>query len=370
MKKLKACTKIFVASIICLLLSFSFFTPHDLYANAEEMLSITTSKDAFSIQTFAQGRGGHRSLLFNHRQQEDKTNHLIDFYCLNWSELEDLNFSISSATKGTEKLYKNFSIYVTSLQDDNLGIPLSEASIAVCEQKSLIYSTNILNNANLNLSFRYYIDSSANVDNRPLSAKGTDFGLYKFTFAYSFIEENVTITDTIGDLYIAVLPDDIEEIARHSHTRIIYSISSSNKLLNVFNLSLETNAFDYVNPKNIEWLVTGTDKEKNEYVLTLKQKQENSRYANCRVIWTSIASNYGTHFIFDSNDIEGTWTAYCILKDDDGQQITSFSVDDLSTIKASNRSLTWLWIVLTVVGAMGLAGGGLLIVLKKRDKVW
>ena len=308
--------------------------------------------------------------MFDHKQQEDKTDHLIDFYCLNWSDVENLSFHVSSATRGSEKVYKNFSIYVTSLQDDNLGIPLSEASIAVSEQKTLIYHTNILNNANLNFAFKFYIDSHADIGNQTLTAKGTDFGLYKFTFSYSFIEENVVITDTISDLYVAVLPDDIEEVTRHNQTRIIYSVSSSNKLLNVFNLSLETDAFDYVNPKNIEWLVSGIDKDNNEYILTLKQKQENTRYANCKVVWNSLESNYGTNFVFDSNDIEGTWTAYCIIKDDDGQQITSYSVDNLSTLKLHKMSLTWLWITLVAVGAMGLAGGGLLIVLKKRDKVW
>ncbi len=370
MKALKMSIKFFVASIICLMLLFSFFATKPATAFADESLSVITTKDQFLIRTFAYKRGGYGQLMFRHKQQQDKTNHLIDFYCLNWSEVENLNFNISSTTKTSERLYTNFSIYVTSLQDDNLGVPLSEASIAVSEQKTLLYSTNISNNSNLNFAFKYYIDSQSTIVDPLLSAKGTDFGLYKFTFAYSFREEETIITDNVGDLYIAILPDDITQISRLNQTRIIYSISSSNHLLNVFNLSLESKAYEYVNPKNIEWHATGVDKENNEYVLTQKQKEEDPDYANSRVVWISLASNYGTSFTFDSNDIEGTWTVYCVLKDDEGRQIKSYSVSNLSTLKEHKASLTWLWITLIALGSITIAGVGLLIVLKKRDKVW
>ena len=114
--------------------------------------------------------------------------------------------------------------------------------------------------------------------------------------------------------------------------------------MNVFNLYLSNDSYKYVNPKHIKWSVVGLDKLKVNYVLTDKMKTDNlAQYANYKTIWESLpeADISGANFLFNSNDIEGTWTVYCTITNNNGETKT-LSVQNLSTLKKEKESYVWL----------------------------
>ena len=166
-------------------------------------------------------------------------------------------------------------------------------------------------------------------------------------------------------------PLSATRVAFSSLMSSMYSVSSSNRLLNVYNLYLSKDYYDYVNPKYIEWLVVGTDLEKSSYVYSEKIKNSSIQYANYKSIWQTPPNEpYGNKFIFDSNNIEGTWTVYCIIKDANGNQKASFFVDNLSTVKQQQTS--YVWLILIIIVSTLLIGGiiALVVFYHKKQKVW
>lgn len=287
----------------------------------------------------------------------------INYLCFNWRDLEHFKFSFSSSINTLSTNFKSFKFLLTNLQTDDLT-----TSIGVKEPE-ILFQSNIINNKFDPFDFYYYVDKNIDINESATRSKGNDFGIYKFDFVYTYMEEENEISVSIGDLYIAVLPDDIDSIPQQE-IKIMYAISSSNKLMNVFNLYLSNDSFKYVNPKFLKWVVVGIDQMNVNYVLTQKMKDENLNYANHKVVWQTIQNTNGTSFIFDSNDIEGTWTAYCIINNSNGTEKMTLSVNNLSTIKIEKPS--YVWLILLIVSLVLVLGGiiGLIVFRKKRDKVW
>ena len=108
------------------------------------------------------------------------------------------------------------------------------------------------------------------------------------------------------------------------------------------------------------------------YVLTEAMRDSDIDYANCRTIWPALPDERttGTNFVFDSNEIEGTWTVRCVIKNSDGSEKQTLTLQNLSTIKYERPSYVWL-ILLILCLILLLAGIILLIIFaKKRDKIW
>ena len=333
-------------------------------ANAESFVQQTLEDGRFSMTLTVNARN-QTALDLDKRSITTVVGEEIDYYCFKWSELEYLRFRFNSTIKDNPLTFKSYQFLLTNIQTDDL-----QTSLGVSEPK-ILYQGNISNNSFSQFDFYYYIDDDANITETATRCTGNDFGLYKFDFVYTYEEDGVDISRSVGDFYIAVLPDDIDSIPV-SDIRILYSISSSNKLMNVFNLYLSNDTYRYVNPKYIQWNVVGNDKMNTSYVLTQKIKDENIAYANSSVIWQSLPEDKvtGPNFVFDSNDIEGTWTVYCTIKNTDGSEKLNLSVQNLSTIKQQAKS--YLWLILLIVCLVILIAGiiALIIFYKKRDKVW
>lgn len=340
------------------------FTTHSTFAEStpkEAFIEKTIDNGKFAMNITANARK-QTALPLNEQNITTTVGEKINYLCFNWRDLEHLKFKFSS-TENTGITFKSFQFLLTNLQTDDLT-----TSIGV-KEPTILYQGNIVNNKFEPFDFYFYIDKNIEINESSNRCKGNDFGIYKFDFVYTYLEEENEVSVSIGDLYVAILPDDIDSIPQQE-VKIMYSISSSNKLMNIFNLYLSNDAFKYVNPKYLQWVVVGNDQMNVSYVLTQKMKDENINYANYKVIWQTLSNTSGTNFIFDSNDIEGTWTAYCYIKNSDGSEKMTLTVGNLSTIKVEKTS--YVWLILLIIGLVILIGGviGLIVFYKKRDKVW
>ena len=130
--------------------------------------------------------------------------------------------------------------------------------------KTPLIQTDIYNNIFNSYDFSYSIDSDSKVAESQYHKNGYGFGLYKFDLVYTYLLDDQSVnvsTGSVGGIYVAVIPDDVTTI-NDKDTKILYSISSSNKLMNVFNLYLSNDVYKYVNPAYLEWNVVGQNKEK------------------------------------------------------------------------------------------------------------
>lgn len=357
--------KIFAFFLIVLTFGVGFFAlPINNVAYADTFVSKNIQDTNFSMAVEANSRN-QTALPLDERQITTVVGENITYYCFKWSELEYFRFRFTSTIKDNTNTFNSYQFLLTNIQTDDL-----QTSLGVIEPE-ILYQGTIANNSFSQFDFYYYIDKDSNITETSTRSKGNDFGLYKFDFVYTYTEDSVEIKRSVGDIYFAIIPDDIDSIPA-SEISILYSISSSNRLMNVFNLYLSNDTYKYVNPKYIQWNVVGNDKTNISYVLTQKIKDENINYANSEVIWLSLPEEKvtGTNFVFDSNDIEGTWTVYCTIKNSDGSEKQNLSVNNLSTLKQQPKSYVWL-ILLIVCAVLVLASVIALVVFyKKRDKVW
>lgn len=325
----------------------------------------TVADECFSMAISVNPRRKNFSLEKVVKTIEDTAGENLSYYCFNWRDVDYLKFKINSKNL-SEKRVVGLKLVVTNLQSTYL-----ESSVGVNES-AVLYETVVKNNIFAPFEFYYYIDSESEITEGVNRSKGNDFGLYKFDCIYTYLEEDSSNPTqvSLGDICVAIIPDKIDTIDA-SRTKILYDIKSSNKLMNVFKLYLSNDAYKYVNPKHLQWVVVGTDKENVNYILTKKQKEDDlDKYGNYRYIWDSLESTSGQTFVFDSNDVEGTWTVYLQIINDDDEIIKTLTASDLSTIKVTKSSDIW-WIIILIVSIFVLAGiVTLIIVKKKKDKVW
>lgn len=367
---LKTLTILFVFITIGLCL---FSVPmHKSITNASSFTNCKVDDGKFSMTMTANARK-QTSLPLDIRTVSKKigeTTKDITYYCFQWKDLSSLRFRFSSNIRNLTTEYTAFKFLLTNVQDDNLETEISE--VAESANFTTLYQGSIVSNTFSQFDFYYYIDKQSDLSETPTRCKGNDFGLYKFDFVYTYRTDDGDLVDiSIGDIYVAVLPQDINTVEQ-TDLKILYSVSSSNKLMNVFNLYLSNDTYKYVNPKYIKWGVVGMDKLKVNYVLTNKMKTDNlTQYANYKTIWESLSEEEisGTNFLFNSNDIEGTWTVYCTITDGNGET-KNLSVQNLSTLKTEKKS--YVWLVLLIIGLALVLGGviSFIVIYKKNDKVW
>ena len=364
--KLKSVSVAFVLllTIVCF---FPFFQTGS--AQAESFSSASVGDSNFTMQVSATGREKTVALPLN---KQDVTVGIADatlsytYYCFQWRDIENLTFNFTSNILNSTNIFSSYELKLTYVESESLNSPFGNG------EERVLVKNGISANQFENFEFYFYIDKAAKVYESSNLAKGNDFGLYKFDFSYTYSDgENENIKRSIGEIYIAILPDNIDTVTHENDLKILYSVSSSQKLMNNYNLYLSTDDYKYVNPKYIEWIVVGVDKEKTSYVYCERNRQENIMYANYKAIWpTAQVEPFGNSFVFDSNDIEGEWTANCIIKDSQGNEKARFTAEGLTTIK--NKKASYIWLILTVVLSVLLIGGivALVIFYLKREKIW
>ena len=365
--KAKRFSNIFFVWAVMLLAGITFlfsnlcFSPEVTFAEQYETLP-TISDGNFTVSIVAKPRKSTK-IFYKTQTVTTSTNEEITYCVYNWSELEYLTLSIAaSIPENTEDEYKFCRLTVSNIQTDNL-----QTSTGLMKEKELNKTVLTSNKMNKQV-ITYYIDSETNLIESEYKKIGNDFGLYKFSFNYTATIDGSDRDINVGSVYIAVVPDSIDTKTT-SNLKINYNVTSSNKLMNVFHLSLaNSSSYKYVNPSYIQWKVIGKDINNVEYALNDEVKNSNPSYANYKVIWnaTQQIQTTGQNFLFDSNDIEGTWIAYCTILNSDGTEKITLTSEEMSTIKVERKSYT-LIIVLSVVGAIAVGSVvGFLIYRKKK----
>ena len=353
-----------ILSILCLTFGLNF-SLHS--ARAETFLGASPAIDSltngkFTVVTEASGR--KNVTIYNEKVSvTTKTDEEIDYYCYNWRDISYLTFTFSANLTQELDEYAYFKFIAYNAQTEDLTTPTGHMN----ENKTTLLEGEIVNNTVSIPRFYFYIDSDAQFNEQAKDrAKGTGFGLYRFKFVYAIAqpssgdEDPIVFEIELGSIFIAILPDDIQSIPLQNLS-IRYSVSSSNRLMNVYNLYLSAeDEFKYVNPNFIEWSIIGKDRSNVDYVLSLKMKNSSPAYANYRVVWTSQIDPVGPEFTFDSNNIEGTWKAYCTILNHDGTERVTLTSTELSTIKSPQKALIWIILgsalgVIIVGSIVGLA---------------
>ena len=356
---------IFLTMTIFCLGTFLFLPTEKV--NAADFTSAVASNKNFSMTLTANARK-NIALPLDLRQVETIVGEKIDYYCFNWRDLESLRFRFNSFIQDSKYTFKSYKFLLTYVEDDNLSTPFGT------KDPEILYQGNISSNTFSSFDFYYYIDSDSSINETATRSKGKDYGLYKFDFVYTYEEDGVDVSVSIGDICVAVLPDDIDDINPSSdpNLRLQYSVSSSNKLMNVFNLYLSSDIYNYVKSSYIQWTAVGFDKSNHGYILTSQMREDNPAYANYTSLYDAKEPSelVGRSFIFDSQDIEGTWSITCTIYNSDGTEKQSLTINDLSTIKQESPS--YVWLILLIIGSILLIGGIItfIVLYKKKDKVW
>ncbi len=365
-EKAKLSSKILIALLLALtFLSLGIFSLQKTHtANAVDFTEVTTQNNNFSMSMSANARQSV-ILPLDLRPTENIVGEQIDFYCFQWRDIESLRFRFRGNIASSTTNFLRYRFVLTYLETEDLTSSLGTTN------PETLYQGNISLNSFSQFDFYYYIDSDASIAETANRCTGHDFGLYKFDFIYTYLEDDIEIEVSIGDIYVAILPDDIDSISA-TNTRLMYTVSSSNRLMNIFNIYLSDSTYRYVNPKYLQWEAEGYDTMNVNYVLTEAMRDSDIDYANCRTLWPALPDERitGTNFVFDSNEIEGTWTVRCVIKNSDGSEKQTLTLQNLSTIKYERPSYVWL-ILLILCLILLLAGIILLIIFaKKRDKIW
>lgn len=346
-----------------------FFLSKETNASAETKASISSIDDVsdknsyFTMKATPVSRNG--GTIIGSTQTVTTENGDRKFYCFNWRDISSITFNFTSNLSGSKSIFTNYQFLVTAIQTENLQTSMGQAS-----PKQLISGT-ITSNSPSFPNVYYYMDSNTNTSDSQYKFSGNDFGIYKFDFNYTFVEDSSSDSQahtlSIGELYIAILPDDVDTISV-GRVSLKYTVTSSKELMNVYQITFSNpEIFKYVNPKYIKWSVFGKDKKNAEYVLT-KAIRDNG-YLSYKYIWEALPTEMqeGSSFILDTNNIEGTWNVHCTIYNSDWTEKTSLSTGKLSTIKHKEKS--YIWLILGIVfGVIIIATTIVLLIYKNKNK--
>lgn len=361
MKKLRLKNFVCVlAAVVMLVLGFSILQPTELVHAADGVqtpfVSAVSKDENFSLTMTATDRTSPNK-VFTERKQMVYPNagEQAEFYLFQWRDLGLLTFNFLHLQnpESPQLVFLNFNFTVTFLQSEDLNLPITGGD-TVFEN---LYSGPI----GLFSPFYYYIDSVGLDRDNPTSTNGHDFGLYKFEFSYELFDPSLMPDPSatppprsLAPIYVAVIPDDIMEVLGEE-AKILYSVSSSNDLLNMFHLYISNGKFKYINPAHLIWRVEGIDKNNNLYCRDEAMKSTDDRYTDFKTVKPSFDDYHGTSFDFDSNGIEGEWEISLILRyknpngdDPEYIEIVLDTVSGLSTFKVK-KPFPWWWLLLVLL---------------------
>lgn len=362
-------TKINFFMILCvfalILSATSFFSmPSTTYA--ETFLGESRTDDPISPNfTMTMTATSRQNTSLPRTEKMDETG-TINYLCFQWRDLYRLNFRIN-ATPNPELVFGNYTFKVTHFGDDKL-VPLLD------NDPEILYQGEVGDFSRLD--FYYFVDEIINEDSTGTNSAGHGFGLYKFDFVYNRLVSGQFEEFSLGEsIYVAVLPDtNIEELISNQNLGIVYSVSSSNHMVNVFNLSLSRDVLKYVKPDRITWIAYGTGTDHVNYCLTQKMKDLDVKRAGDIVIWEKYDEKnmHGTSFLLSTNEIEGIWAADCIIKNAEGDVILNLKINNLSTIKVPPKNYVWLILLIICILILLIFIIAMIFIwrMKKKEKVW
>lgn len=357
---------------LMLILSIFAFMPM-LNAKAQNDNSLSLSDSNFQV-TYTGYRSSSSALRPTYKDPvtiiDDEHGRTVNYAYYNWSEIKFININIENYISGSSDTFINFKLILSYKQTENWNENTTETRT--------IYEETINNNVLENKILTFYIDEPEEIIENVLYGDG--FGIYKFDFVYSYLDSDIDsdspqiLTKTLGNMYFAIVPDDIDTKSK----QISFDIEtySSDKFLNTYYITIKEDDYKYVNPSHIVWSVTGIGKDNTRYVMREADKTGEDDYRNA--LWPSYGDNnekdterdmYGNDFLFDSNDVEGRFDITCTIYNTNGDIITSY-VTTVNTIKDETYSYLWLIIVLVILVLIVIAGIILIVVLRKKEKMW
>lgn len=357
-----------IFAFMALILGILTFMPtFDAFAQGNN--SLTRSDDNFSI-TYT-GYSTSSSVLnptFSDPVTiiDDEYGREVNYAYYNWSQLRFININIENYISSSTNTFTSYRLSLSYKQTENWEENTTETRT--------LYEETINNNVLNNQVLTFYIDEPDEIIENVLYGDG--FGIYKFDFTYSYLDNTSgqPFEKTLGDMYFAVVPDDIDNINRQ--ISFDTEVLSSDKFLNTYYITLQQDDYKYVNPSHIVWSVTGIGKDNTRYVMREADKTGENDYR--QALWPSYGDDnekdtekdmYGNDFLFDSNDVEGRFDITCTIYDTEGNIITSY-VTTVTTIKDETYSYLWLIIVLIILVLIVIAAIILIVVLRKKEKMW
>lgn len=355
-------------ALILLVIGMMMFVP-TFSAAADTTSGMTRSDSNFTI-TYTGYSSGSSVLSPTFKEPvtiiDDEYGRVVNYAYFDWSKLRYIDINIENNISSSTNIFTYFKLVVSYKQTENWNENVTESRT--------IYESTISNNNLPNQKLTFYIDEPEEIIENAIYGDG--FGIYKFDFIYTYIDSTSgrTIEKNLGDMYFAVVTDNIDEI----NSKITFNIetNSSDRFLNNYYFSLYEDAYRYVNPKYLVWTVTGIGKDNTRYVMREADKTDELDYRTA--LWPSYGDDnekdteydmFGNDFLFDSNDVEGRFDVTCTIYDSQGNIKTSYSTT-VTTIKDETNSYLWLILVIILVVLIIIFAIVLIIVLRKKEKMW
>lgn len=292
----------------------------------------------------------------------------ITYVCYDWSSLSQIRINMQRTNTNSSFAYLGVELRLSYMQTENLsqniqdfnGEKYNDITLFSLEEDITIPTVT------------FYIDEQEGLEEGNQTKFGYGFGLYKFEFVYSFIDlsdssQPNAIEKSIGSMYFAILPDDIDELS--GSFGIDNEVSSSTTFLNAFTFSINNDIYKYANPCYIEWFVEGVDEHNMRYVLTESDRVD--QYYTYSAIYEGEYpyGRNGNTFYFDSNGIEADFQITCNIYDSSGNLKNTATIE-VTTIKIETMSYLWLIIIGIILALVFIATIILIIVLKKNEKMY
>lgn len=300
----------------------------------------------------------------------------VSYYYYDWSEISNIRISLQSLSPAG-KTFTGVKIVVSFNETEDLTQNVKE--------DETIFEYNITNNIFSPTTLTYNIDEDALSAETELNKNGHGFGIYKFDVIYTYVDNNDAqqgnsqeIERSVADdgTYFAIVPDDIDSFSSSDPSNSITLssvVTSSDRFLNAYTISINENTYKYVNPVHIVWTVEGVDINNTLYVLT--ESDAVGEYEGYAYLWPNLPQGiedgyrYGNTFYFDSNNVEGNFNVRCSIYNSNDELIT-FREISVSTVKVETISYLWLIILLIILLLVIIASIILIIILKKQEKMW
>ena len=345
------------------------FLPHsktsaEMLLGDNQTLSVSDTYYSMSIQGYNRNNAVLEAKISEEVEVIDQK---IAYVCYDWSSVSHLKISMQRSSNTDPNFnFLGYELRLSYMQTENLSQNIHDFNGKKFSDL-VIYSSSTSSSMP---SFTYYINEIEGVKESEQTKIGYGFGLYKFEFVYKYLDTGDTSQEkatekSIGSIYVAILPDDIDTTS--GSFGITYTVSSSSTFLNAFTFKIDNDTYKYVNPCYIVWFVDGVDKGNMHYVLTESDRE--GQFFSYSALWDSYENRNGNTFYFDSNGIEADFTVTCSIYDSEGN-LKAYNSVDITTIKVNPVSYLWLIIVGIILTIVIISSIILIFVLKKKEKMY
>ena len=289
------------------------------------------------------------------------------YYSIKWQDVSYFDIVYSGPIAEGEKISYQFNVTWSpaNVKDGKLELVTDRT------EKREIIDTSASNEEDVVKQIRFYVDDQTNNSisnsfngNSVLGESYIDnggWGIYQFNFICNGTAYN-------SDLF-EVTPTKISDISPETSLSIkSEAVRSQYSINNAYILSITSPEYKYIERNNIVWKVSGEGSDGKKYVLLPSDIEEGDKETKS-ILSDDAFDRTGETFKFDF-DISGNWEITCeITNPENTEDVRVSNVIKVSTVKIIPKNLI-IWIVVGSVALAGIILTVIIILAKKKEKIW